>query len=131
MGKLRHELWLFSKAQLSALVATVIDFGMTVILAELVGVWYVWATAIGAISGGVMNCSVNFLWVFDNTDELRKRYMVLRYFFVWIGSIALNIVGTYILTEWSGQYFVLMKIVVAVCVGVLWNYQLQRRFVYK
>jgi hypothetical protein len=35
------------------------------------------------------------------------------------------------LTEWSGQYFVLMKIVVAVCVGVLWNYQLQRRFVYK
>ena len=131
MGKLRHELWLFSKAQLSALVATVIDFGMTVILAELVGVWYVWATAIGAISGGGVNCSVNFLWVFDNTDELRKRYMVLRYFFVWIGSIALNIVGTYILTEWSGQYFVLMKIVVAVCVGVLWNYQLQRRFVYK
>ena len=98
---------------------------------ELVGVWYVWATAIGAISGGVVNCSVNFLCVFDNTDELRKRYMVLRYFFVWIGSIALNIVGTYILTEWSGQYFVLMKIVVAVCVGVLWNYQLQRRFVYK
>lgn len=131
MGKLRHELWLFSKAQLSALVATAVDFSVSVVLAELFGIWYVWSSAIGAISGGIVNCMVNFRWVFDNTDELRKRYMALRYFIVWIGSIVLNTIGTYILTEWSGQYFVLMKVVVAVCVGVAWNYQLQRRFVYK
>ena len=43
----------------------------------------------------------------------------------------LNTAGTFALTELSGQYFIFAKIVVAVCVALLWNYQLQRLFVYR
>ena len=130
MISVRHELWTFCKAQLSSLVATVADFSVSIVFAELLGLWYVWASAIGAITGGIVNCGVNFRWVFDNTDKLKKPTVAMKYSVVWIGSILLNTLGTYALTEWSGQYFILMKVVVAVCVGVFWNYQLQRRYVY-
>ena len=50
---------------------------------------------------------------------------------MWCGSIGLNTLGTYALTELSQRHFIIAKAVVAVIVGVLWNYQLQRRFVYK
>ena len=55
----------------------------------------------------------------------------MRYFLVWTGSILLNTLGTFLLTELSGVYFIIVKAVVAVAVAVLWNYQMQRIFVFK
>jgi len=77
-----------------------------------------------------MNCMVNYRWVFD-ADGLKKKNVVVKYFVVWTGSILLNTLGTYLLTELSQQYFLFAKAVVAVSVGLLWNYQLQRLFVYR
>ena len=131
MGKLRHEIWTFSKAQFSAQVATIADFSVSMLLAELFGIYYVWASFCGALSGGIVNCIVNYRWVFDDTRELRKRAIAVKYAIVWSGSILLNTAGTFALTELSGQYFIFAKIVVAVCVALLWNYQLQRLFVYR
>lgn len=130
MGNIRHELWTFSKAQLSAQLATLIDFAITIIFAELIGLWYVAATLLGAISGGVANCLINYQWVFDNTCLLNKKSVALRYSLVWCGSILFNTLGTYLLTELSGRHFILAKVVVAVIIGVFWNYRLQRFFVY-
>ncbi len=131
MGKVKHEIWTFCKAQFSAQVATVADFTMSMLLAELFAIWYVWASFIGALTGGVVNCSVNYRWVFDDTHDLKKRTIAFKYTLVWIGSILLNTGGTYVLTEWSGRYFIYAKIVVAIFVALLWNYQLQRFFVYR
>lgn len=130
MGWLKRELLMFSKAQMTALMATVADFGISLFLVEIIGLYYVWATFLGALSGGVINCSVNYSWVFHAQGQ-SKGWVALKYLLVWCGSIGLNICGTYILTEWSGSYFMFAKIFVAVCVAVLWNYQLQRRFVYQ
>lgn len=130
MGRIRHELWMFCKAQLSAQVATLVDFTVSLLLKEVFGMWYVWASFLGALSGGVMNCIVNYRWVFD-ADGLKKKNVVFKYFVVWTGSILLNTLGTYLLTELSRQYFLFAKTVVAVSVGLLWNYQLQRLFVYR
>ena len=69
----------------------------------------------------------------------------MKYSFVWIVSIALNTWGTYFLTEWLTRMpwlnrllssyiddlFIFSKIVVAVLVALLWNYQMQRLFVYR
>ncbi len=131
MGKLRHEIWTFSKAQFSAQIATIADFSISMVLAELIGIYYVWASFSGALSGGIVNCIMNYRWVFDDTQELKKRAIALKYAIVWTGSILLNTAGTYVLTELSGQYFIFAKIVVAVSVALLWNYQLQRLFVYR
>ncbi len=130
MGRIRHELWMFCKAQLSAQVATLVDFTVSLLLKEVFGMWYVWASFLGALSGGLMNCMVNYRWVFD-ADGLKKKNVVVKYFVVWTGSILLNTLGTYLLTELSQQYFLFAKAVVAVSVGLLWNYQLQRLFVYR
>lgn len=130
MGRLRHETWTFCKAQLSAQVATLVDFSMSFLLAAVGGLWYVTASFLGALSGGIVNCVVNYRWVF-HAAMLKKRYVVLKYLVVWTGSILLNTAGTHLLTVWTGQYFIFPKVVVAVIIALLWNYPLQRTFVYR
>lgn len=130
MRSLKHAIITFCKAQLSAQIATVVDFTVTALLAELFGIWYLIATFVGALSGGVVNCIVNYHWVFK-AQELKKQFVAIKYLFVWCGSILLNTAGTYVLTELSAQHYLISKVVVAVLVGFLWNYQMQRLFVYR
>lgn len=56
--------------------------------------------------------------------------MVMRYVMVWSVSIMLNTMGTTFFTELTHQNFVIVKAVVAAAVAVLWNYQMQRTFVF-
>ena len=93
MGNLKTTVVTFTKAQCSAWVASCVDFGMTLMLASLCGVWYGYATLIGAFTGGLVNCGINYRWVF-HAFGLKKKYVALRYVFVWVGSIALNTFGT-------------------------------------
>lgn len=134
----------FLKAQLSAQVSSAADFFATILLVKLFGLFYLYATFLGAIVGGVVNCVINYGWVF-HAAGCKKKYVALKYFLVWGGSILLNTWGTFALTEWLtgmgwinsllGYYvdnvFILPKIVVALLVGFFWNYQLQRLFVYR
>lgn len=140
----RREVWLFMKAQLSAQVATVFDFLLTVLLVKLLGIYYLYATFIGSVIGGIVNCVINYEWVFK-AEDCKKADVGLKYFIVWGGSILLNTWGTFGLTEWLtgmkwvngllGYYvddvFILSKIVVALLVAFFWNYYLQRVFVYR
>lgn len=130
MGRIRTELWTFGKAQLTAQVATLADFSLSLLLASAVGMHYLTASFIGALTGGIVNCCMNYRWVFHASD-VKKKNVAVKYMLVWCGSIALNTLGTYLLTELSGQYFIYAKAVVAVLVAIFWNYQLQRSFVYK
>lgn len=129
MGNIKRGIVTFGKAQCSASVATAADFALTIILARLCRLWYADATLLGAIFGGIVNCSINYRWVFHALG-MKKKYVALRYMIVWVGSIALNTYGTYKLTEASGMNFVVAKAIVAVAVAVLWNYQMQRVFVF-
>lgn len=129
MGNLREAILTFSKAQFSSWVASAVDFAVTILLAEMIGVWYAYATFIGAISGGITNCCINYRWVF-HAFGMKKKYIAVRYMIVWGGSILLNTYGTYFLTELSGFNFIISKVIVAVLVGLFWNYQMQCRFVF-
>ena len=129
MGNMRNAVTTFCKAQFSAWIATCVDFSVSLVLARVCGLWYAYATFLGAVSGGVTNCFINYRWVFHALG-MKKKYVALRYLLVWIGSIALNTYGTYALTEASGMNFVLSKAIVAVAVAVIWNYQMQRVFVF-
>ena len=130
MGKVKREIRMFAKAQITAQVATLIDFSLSLLLAEGLGLWYVTASFLGALSGGISNCAMNYRWVF-HSKGLKKGSVAMKYMMVWTGSIMLNTLGTYLLTELSSQYFIFSKMVVAVCVAIFWNYQLQRLYVYK
>lgn len=134
----------FLKALLTSQVANVADFTVTVLLSSVFGVYYVLATAIGAICGGITNCILNYHWVFPGTDS-KKRYVAMKYFAVWCVSLFLNTFGTYIVTEalrdrslvvsllgaHNDQVYICSKVIVAILVALCWNYQMQRVFVYR
>lgn len=130
MNNVKEKAIMFGKAQCSAWVASAVDFGIMLILTSIVDVWYGYSTFIGAVCGGLTNCGINYRWVF-HTFGMKKKYVALRYTFVWVGSIVLNTAGTWQLTELSGANYMISKTIVAAFVAVFWNYHLQRTFVFR
>ena len=140
----RHSVWIFFKAQISAQFASFVDFLVTILLVKAFAVFYLYATFTGSVVGGIVNCAINYGWVF-HAEDCKKTHVAVKYLFVWGGSIILNAWGTFALTEWLtgmtwvngllGYYidnvFILSKIIVAVLVAFFWNYHLQRFFVYR
>lgn len=137
-------IFMFIRAQFSSQVASICDFLITITLAVLFDVYYVLATFIGSVCGGVVNCIVNYKWTFKS-KECSMSHVAIKYAIVWIGSIFLNTSGTYLMTEslmkisWMRvfieqhfeDFFIIPKIIVSLLVGFLWNYNMQRTFVYK
>lgn len=136
--------FLFLRAQLSAQIATIADFLLTILLVKFSDLYYVYATLAGGIFGGVVNCVINYEWTFKS-KECKKTHVAAKFILVWIGSIWLNTWGTYACTElmgrtlwvketlsvYFGNYFIIPKIVVAILVALFWNYNMQRIFVYR
>lgn len=130
MGSIKHAVFTFAKAQCTAWIASAVDFGVTIFLVSVCGVWYPYATFIGAVLGGIVNCACNYRWVF-HAFGMRKSKVAFRYAIVWTGSILLNFYGTYTLTESTGISYLISKTIVAAIVAVCWNYQLQSRYVFR
>ena len=140
----RGGLFMFLRAQCSSQMATLFDFLVTILIVQCFDAYYVLASFLGAMCGGIFNCVINYKWTFRASD-CKKKYVALKYLLVWAGSILLNTYGTYVLTEslrtipwvqntlslYFADFFIVPKILVSLLVGFFWNYQLQRIFVYK
>lgn len=120
----------FIKAQAVAILASIIDFSITYGITSFGNQWYVLSSSIGIITGGWVAFYFGRNWVFDVSHE-KKRKQILRYILIWLSSLVLNIGGTYILTEHIGLYYMASKISVAICIGISFNYFLQKKFVFK
>ena len=123
MDNIKRSLSQFIKAQVSASGASVVDFLVTIFLTEVIQLWY-------ACSGGICNCVTNYKWVFKVKDK-KKKDIAWRYTLVWGTSIALNTMGTAFIKESFDINYLYSKIITAICVAVCWNYQMQRKFVFK
>lgn len=135
---------MFIRAQFSSQISSVTDFLVTILSAKVFHIYYVYATGIGSIVGGFINCFINYYWTFKAQD-CKKKYVVIKYILVWIGSFCLNTWGVYLLTEsiqsqpWVQEtltyffddIFLVSKLFVSLLVGWLWNYNMHRIFVYK
>lgn len=119
----------FFKAQLSSLLATAVDFLTMVCLVELFGLHYSLAVVAGAVAGALSNFLVNRYWSFKVSDMPVKQQS-LKYVVVWTGSVLLNVTGVYILTHFARLSYMLSKIIVAVLVGLGFNYVLQKKYVF-
>ncbi len=113
-------------------------------------VFYAWvhlspwlASTIGAVCGGIVNCCVNYKFTFHATNCPVKA-VIVKFGAVWLGSVALNAWGTealyHLLQRWTwletigfrpDGYFATARFVVSVLVGWIWNFLLQRYFVYR
>jgi putative flippase GtrA len=127
----------FTKAQLASLIATGVDFLVFSALLKWAGVPPVAASArvtfygvTGTLCGGFTYFILGRTWVF-NTQKKKWMAQVSRYVPVWIGNLALNASGLYLLTRYTVIQPVWAKVITATLVAVFYNYPLQKRFVFK
>jgi putative flippase GtrA len=120
----------FSRAGVSALVATLMDFGTLVGVVEGLHLHYPAGVALGAFAGACSNFFLNRHWAFE-AGSLPLPGQAFRYALVSAGSLGLNVLGVTIWTEGAQVPYIASKILTAILVGVLYNYPLHRNFVYR
>lgn len=121
---------LFVGAQLAALIATGVDFIALLFFKEVIGLWYVTATALGAFMGACTNFLLGRYWVFTATES-KVHHQAFRYILVSAGSLLLNTGGVYIVTEYGGINYFYSRVIVAILVAISYNFILQKNFVFK
>jgi putative flippase GtrA len=140
----RGGIFMFLRAQFSSQISSLTDFLVSIVLVNVFGVFYGNATLFGNISGGIVNCTINYKWTFKAQGS-KVRYVIVKYLMVWIVNLFLNREGTVLATELVMKWipvgslpaavidniFLIPKIVVSIIVGFGWNYNMQRLFVYR
>ncbi len=126
---IKKEIQTFFKAQGSAIFATACDYAMRLFLDKVVDFNYLTATFLGALTGGIVNCFVNYNFAFRN-NGVHKKDVAARYFVIWAGSICLNTAGTGFFKEYVHIPAYFAMLLTSLLVAFFWNYLLQRSFVF-
>jgi putative flippase GtrA len=129
---MRKESWFISffRYQVAAITATLVDFLVLILLTEVFNVWYVYSTALGALTGAIVNFNLCRYWAFCNSKN-KFKHQVFRYILVSSGSLILNTLFVFILTHFASINYSISKIITALLVAFFYNYTLQRFFVFK
>lgn len=119
-----------ARHQAGSLIATVLDF--STMIALVAGLHL--APGLGAMSGAAIGGSVNFVlgrrWIFRKQSDPAS-HQALRYAGVSLVSLMLNGGGEHLLASVWHVQFVLARVIVALLVALLWNYPVQRHFVFQ
>ena len=116
--------------QLGAVVATLVDFAVMIALVQGAHVSPVVATAVGAGSGAVTNFLLGRSWVFRRPQG-HWSWQALRYALVSGASAGLNALGEHLVLRFTVINYVAARALVALVVSLLWNFPMQRRFVFR
>jgi len=123
-----------ARHQVGSVLSTAVDFGVMTILVQFAHIDPVPATALGAACGALTNFTLGRRWIFRQGDELPHappwREEALRYAVVSGTSLLLNTAGEFVLVHLLGVMYVAARAVIAVAVSLLWNYPMQRAFVF-
>jgi len=120
----------FLRYQVAAIIATVVDFLVLILLTEIFNVWYVESTAIGALCGAITNFIICRYWAFANSSN-NLTNQVIKYILVSAGSLLLNTLFVYLLTDFAHINYTISKIITAIVVAIFYNFTLQKYFVFK
>lgn len=134
----------FLRAQFSSQLSSLTDYVISFVLVNAFGILYGYAILLGSVSGGLVNCVINYKWTFKAQGS-KIKYVVIKYLMVWLVNLFLNWKGTILVTElvlkWIpvenlpdfivNNVFLIPKAIVSLIVGFGWNYNMQRLFVYK
>lgn len=125
-----HILVSFSKSQVSAAIATALDYGLLFSMTEILHVWYVFSVAVGAFVGAVSNFILNRYWSFEATEG-RVEHQAFRYSLVSVGSLLLNTFGVWGMTELFKIHYSISVVTVSILVGLFFNFPLHRSYVFR
>jgi putative flippase GtrA len=118
------------RSQVASLIATAIDFSTLIFLVEVAHLWYVAATATGALLGAIVNFVLGRYWSF-RAGHGSIHGQAMRYAAVSGASLALNSAGVYLLTDKLGIHYALSRVIAAAVVGLIFNFPLHRHFVFR
>lgn len=120
----------FYKSQFASLMATTVDFLITILIKEVFGIWYLAANVVGMIAGGWTHFTFNRKCTFkggkSKLPEVGRRYIV-----VWVSGLILNISGLWLLTHSFRINYIISKLIVSVILAVSVNFYLQKRYVFR
>ena len=121
----------FLRYNVSAGSATATDFSMVMICKEIFGLPPYIGTFIGAICGATVAFILGRNWTFLNKEGAISSQGI-KFILVALGSVLLNTFGMYLLTEvYTLPHYMLSRMIVAVGVGLSYNFPMQRYFVFK
>ncbi len=113
-----------------AIIATSVDYSLFLILSEIVHVWYIFASFIGLVLGGLTAFVLQRNWTFKKKDgKLSKQ--AIRYLIIWTTSILLNTIGLFLIVEYVGTHTIIAKVIISIIVGFGFNFLMSKHFVFK
>ena len=133
-NKMFERIFVFGKAQVSALIGGVTDYSIMVFVTEVFHVYYPISIAIGGVIGAVVNFSLNKGWTFRTKDVPYKNSFykqLFKFVLVVLNSILLKSSGTYAITTFLKIDYKISRLIVDLFVSVVFNYTLQKNWVFK
>lgn len=121
---------IFLKAQLSAFVGGLFDFGIYTICYKLLEISAPFSNMVSGSLGAVVNFTINRYWSFESTSTPVKDQL-WKFVIVVAGSITLKSTGIYVLVDLMSVNFLLAKGIVELIVSLGFNYVLQKLWVFK
>jgi putative flippase GtrA len=115
--------------QLGAAAATAVDFAAMILLVERFHTSPVAGTAVGATLGAAVNFVLGRVWIFRQRTGGWTGQAV-RYAVVAAASAALNALGEHVVHDVAGVQYVEARVLVSFVASLLWNFPMQRRFVF-
>jgi putative flippase GtrA len=125
---------MFVKAQISAFTGGVTDYLVMIAITELFAVHYTISIAIGGIVGAVVNFSINKGWSFYSSEAPYRNALykqLFRFCLVVLNSIILKSSGTFIISSTWLLDYKLSRLIADLIVSVVFNYTLQRFWVFQ
>ncbi|MEA4852285.1 MAG: GtrA family protein [Paludibacter sp.] len=131
---LREKAFTFSKAQLSAFVGGMIDYGIMIFLTEFFHLHYTVSILISGVTGAVINFSLNKKWTFHSKNQPYKhglKVQLIKFILVVINSIFMKSYGTFLITQFIGIDYKISRLFVDAVVSLVFNFNLQKYWVFK
>lgn len=121
---------MLGRHQIASIISTAVDFGTMILAVELLGRSAVVATLAGALCGAITNFQLGRHWTFEARHEGAATQAV-RYAIISGASAGLNALGEYGAHNVLGLNYLAARGIVAVAVSLLWNFPMQRYFVFR
>jgi len=102
---------------------------MMIGVVEILRLSPVLGTVVGAAAGGVTNFLLGRHYTYRSLDE-QVSGQVARYVLVSGASLGLNALGEHFIISLLASHYILGRVVVATVVNNVWNYPMQRGFVF-
>lgn len=122
---------LLGRHQSAAFAATCVDFALMVSLVEVGKIGPAYATALGAMAGGVTNFLLSRRWAFRARHAGSVASQGVRYAVVSLGGALLNATLVQFAVSHAPLPYVIARVVGSVFVSVFYSYPLHTRFVFR